>query len=228
MGFDPLRQHGTAPLRKHFTPTLSQSIAPLNAPNHEGSGGVFVRLSSDPTDKRIGLLTCAHVCRPPPVFENTVYTREGDGAPREDVVLLGGGAFEDAVYNIKRFVAGQLMDISSSERTLDVLPAPEENEGKKLAIRRKELLRSIGLANAWIKQASELYAYVTTKFATAESRVFGFVLHSAKMEVDAADKFMRDWCIVQVDNDKIDGAHFQGNKLYVGRSLSFSLLSFCD
>ena len=60
--FNPI--HDPVPeLLKPFTPTLGLSIAPLKATYYEGTGALYLRLSS--TDKRTVLLTAAHVARPP-------------------------------------------------------------------------------------------------------------------------------------------------------------------
>lgn len=229
MGFDPtLDLEGLSALRKPFTPTLGLSIAPLKSPYYEGSGGLFLRLSSDEADKRIGLLTCAHVAHPPPLFQNKVYARKKDSHPREDVLLLGTEAFNNAVRDIMKFIGNQVTAISSWELTLSKIPAREENEAKKITAKRDELVDLINAAKTKIEEANELHSYVTKNFTTFESRVFGFVLHSAKIEVGAVDGFMYDWSVIQLDDDKIDWAEFKGNKLFIGTSLYFlfSLLFF--
>ena len=229
MSFDPtLDLDGLPALRKPFTPTLGLSIAPLKSPYYEGSGGLFLRLSSDEADKRIGLLTCAHVSHPPPLFQNKAYTRKKDSHPREDILLLGTEAFNNAVNDIMKFIGNHVTTISSWELALNKVPAREENEAKKITAKRDELVGLINAAKTKIEEANELHSYVTKNFTTTESRVFGFVLHSAKIEVGAVDGFMYDWSVVQLDDDKIDWAEFKGNKLFVGTSLSFlfSLLFF--
>lgn len=225
MNFNPtLDLEGLPSLRKPFTPTLGLSIAPLKYHWCEGSGGLFFRLSSDEADKRIGLLTCAHVSRPPPYFHNKAYTRKEDSQRREDFLLLGSDAFSKSVGAIMKFMGNQMTAISSWELALSELPAPEENEAKKITAKRDELVSLINITKTRIEEADELHSYVTKNFTTIESRVFGFVLHSAKIEVGAEDQFTHDWSVIQLDDDKIEWADFKGNKLFVGTSLSF--LSF--
>ena len=54
--------------RKLFCAALGLPIAPRETPYHEGTGGLYLRLSSDAKDERVALLTCAHVVRPPSAF----------------------------------------------------------------------------------------------------------------------------------------------------------------
>ncbi|KAH7336014.1 hypothetical protein B0J17DRAFT_668743 [Rhizoctonia solani] len=217
MPFDPtLELEGIPSLRKPFTPNLGLAIAPYKSPYYEGSGGLFFRLSSDETDKRVGLLTCAHVSRPPPLFENKVYTRNKDSQPREDILLLGVEAFNKAVDAIMKLIGIQMTAVSSWETAVSKLAPPKEGEAMKLTLKRDELNSLIKTAKAKIEEANELHSSVTKNFTTMESRVFGFVLHSAKIEVNAEDHFMNDWSIILVDYEKTDWAEFKGNKLFVG------------
>lgn len=186
MSFDPtLNLEGLPALRKPFTPTLDLSITPLKSPYYKGSGGLFLRLSSDEADKRIGLLTCAHVSHPPPLFQNKAYTRRQASHPREDVLLLGTESFNNAVSDILKFigVSGDhhfLLGVALSK-----VPVQEENEAKRITARCDEPLGLINAAKTKIEDANELHNNVTKNFTTTESRVFGFVLHSAKIEFSA-------------------------------------------
>src|SRR5712675_937193 len=161
MSFDPLDLEGLPALRKPFTPTLGLSIAPLKSPYYEGSGGLFLRLSSDEADKRIGLLTCAHVSHPPPLFKNTAYTRKKESHPREDVLLLGTEAFNNAVSDIMKFIGNQVSAIYSWELALSTVPAREENESRRITARRDELVGLINTAKTKVEEANELHSYVT-------------------------------------------------------------------
>lgn len=216
---------GLSALRKPFTPTPGLSIAPYKSPHYEGSGSVFFRLSSNPADKRIGLLTCAHVSHPPPLFANKAYDRKKGTHPREDVLLLGAESFNKAVGNIMTFIGTEMNGITSWESALSKVPAQVEGEHKKFTTRRDELVGLINAAKNKIEQADELHSYVTKNFTTTESRVFGFVLHSSKIEVGPGG-FMYDWSIIQLDEDKIEWGDFKGNKLFVGTSLSLLFFFF--
>ncbi|KAL0952105.1 hypothetical protein HGRIS_008736 [Hohenbuehelia grisea] len=221
MAFNPnIEMEGLPGLRKHFTPTLSPAIAPLKTPHFEGSGGLYFRLSSDKDDKRVVLLTCAHVSHPPPAFENKVYTRKKESQPREDVILLGSGAFDNAVQSIMGFIGDQTVSITTWEFSLARLPEEVPNEPRSTASRRKELTNLIETAKDKIEEANTLHTYITKNFTTTASRVFGFVLHVAKIEV-GADNVLYDWSFIQVDEDKIDWDEFKGNMVFVGKSLVF-------
>ena len=77
-------------------------------PRYEGTGGVFIRLSTDDNDKRVYLLTCAHVARPPPEFENVAYTRKYTSQPLEKFVLHGTDSYANALGDITKFILPDL------------------------------------------------------------------------------------------------------------------------
>ncbi|KAI4520608.1 hypothetical protein K525DRAFT_270633 [Schizophyllum commune Loenen D] len=113
MPFDPNSElESISILRKPFTFTLSLSIAPHAMPRYEGTGGVFIRLSTDDNDKRVYLLTCAHVARPPPEFENVAYTRKYTSQPLEKFVLHGTDSYANALGDITKFIDDETMGIT--------------------------------------------------------------------------------------------------------------------
>lgn len=216
MGFDPTYYlEGIPALRKPFTPTLGLSLAPRKSAHFEGTGGLFFRLTTDESDKRVALLTCAHVAHPPVLFENKVYTRRNDSQPREDIILLGSGSFDDAVEAIIKFMGDKTKDIASWEAPLSKIPQPAEGEPEGVTLKRDEYTGFIKAARNQIKAADELHSYVTKNFSTTASRILGFVLHCSKIEV-GDDKFMYDWAFIQMDDDKLESKDFKGNKLFVG------------
>ncbi|KAL1665822.1 hypothetical protein GGF50DRAFT_113803 [Schizophyllum commune] len=113
MPFDPNSElESISILRKPFTFTLGLSIAPHAMPRYEGTGGVFIRLSTDDNDKRVYLLTCAHVARPPPEFENVAYTRKYTSQPLEKFVLHGTDSYANALGDITKFIDDETMGIT--------------------------------------------------------------------------------------------------------------------
>lgn len=226
MSFNPVLDfEGLPALRKPFTPTLSLSIAPRKSPHFEGTGGLFFRLNREEGDKHVALLTCAHVSHPPPLFQNKVYTRENEYQPREDVILLGTGSYDNAVEAIMKFIGKQTIAITTWETNLGRLPEPQEDEPKGVTSKRKELTDLIDAAKNKIEEADQLHTYVTKHFTTTASRVIGFVLHCAKIEV-GEDRFIHDWSFVQMDDDTIEWKDFKENKLFVGTSGVFFLVIF--
>lgn len=222
MGFNPTYElQGLPGLRKPFTPTPGLSIAPHKTPHYEGTGGVFFRLSSDESDERIALLTCAHVVHPPPEFKNKAYTRKFDSKAREDIILLGSESFNESVGAIMKFIGNETKAIASWETPLSKIPPPTDNEAPGITAKRNELTGFIGAAKDKIRAANDLHTYVTKNYTFTDTRILGFVLHCAKIEV-GADGFMHDWAFIQLDANKLEEEHFKGNKLFVG-ALVFSL-----
>ncbi|KIY63818.1 hypothetical protein CYLTODRAFT_402650 [Cylindrobasidium torrendii FP15055 ss-10] len=202
-------------LRKPFTATPGLSIAHLHRGEHfEGSASVFFRLSSDPADKRIGLLTCAHVARPRQLFPNQTFNRRHDYHPRENILFLGNESYEQAVKNIMIFIGTEVSKIASR---VSILSNGDEG-GVRFEFDKghdEELVALVDAVKNKIEEADKLHSKVTKFFTTYESRVIGFVLHSSKIKVGAGD-FNYDWSMIQLDENKIDLADFKGNKLFVG------------
>ena len=47
--------------------------------------------------------------------------------------------------------------------------------------------------------------------------MLGHVLYSPPISPSTGDKsFMEDWALIELDDDKISWANFQGNKMYLG------------
>ena len=85
--------------RKHFTPTLSLSIAPYKTPYHEGSGALYFRLDKD--GSRVALLTAGHVARPPvrAKMDNS-GSRKNAGKRREEIVVLGSMGYQNTTVGM--------------------------------------------------------------------------------------------------------------------------------
>lgn len=114
-----------------------------------------------------------------------------DSQPREDIILLGTGSYDDAVMAIMKFIGDQTIAISSWEAARGRLPEPKQDEPKGVKSKRKELTDFIEAAGNKIEEANQLYTNVTKHFTTTASRVIGFVLHCAKVEV-GEDRFIYD------------------------------------
>lgn len=87
---DPLVDGPVAEFRHPFTSTLGVYVAPLNSPYSEGTISLYLRSSSD--SDGILALTAAHL-----EHRNTVLSHHQH---REEIVALGGQAYEDAIINI--------------------------------------------------------------------------------------------------------------------------------
>ena len=182
MPFDPNSElESISILRKPFTFTLGLSIAPHAMPRYEGTGGVFIRLSTDDNDKRVYLLTCAHVARPPPEFENVAYTRKYTSQPLEKFVLHGTDAYANALGDITKFIDDETMGITVWQSALARVPAYAQDEPASRTDRRAELTGLIDAANRRITAANELLSDVAKTHTFRGLCIFGHLYHCAKI-----------------------------------------------
>ncbi|KAI0298529.1 hypothetical protein BC826DRAFT_1103029 [Russula brevipes] len=217
LSFDPLLDN-VPDLRKPFTPTLGLSIAPLKYPHFEGTASLYFCLGKD--DKRIALLTCAHVARPPPVYANTGMTR-ATGQAREEVVALGSMGYNNAVKAMMATIDDLLGSIDVWNDVLGRLGEPVEGENSRVTERRMEHMESVAKATKKIKEVNVIHDEVTKHRTTFDQRVIGFVLHSEKIEVSVEPhNFTKDWALIELYDEKIDWPTFKGNKVYIGGNLS--------
>ncbi|KAF6743244.1 hypothetical protein DFP72DRAFT_1080443 [Ephemerocybe angulata] len=77
------------------------------------------------------------------------------------------------------FIGNQATYIEAWTVSLKKIPELMPNEAK-----RNELLNLIKTAMTKIDKANDLHRTITKDFATASLRIFGHVLHSAKIEVE--------------------------------------------
>jgi len=225
LSFDPLIDD-IPDLRKPFTTTLGISIAPLKYPYYEGTGTLYYRLGKN--SKRIALLTCAHVARPESEYPNISMTQKAKGKAREEIVALGTMAYNNAVKELMSTISRHVYCIEVWNSVLERLGEPVEGENVNFAKKRKEHLASIADSTKKIQEINELHTEVTKYHTTPEQRVIGFVLHSAKYEinVDAPEcGFTKDWAFIELYHNKINWESFKGNQVYVGKFFFHILVS---
>ncbi|EIW51600.1 uncharacterized protein TRAVEDRAFT_54355 [Trametes versicolor FP-101664 SS1] len=184
--------------RKPFTPALGLAIAPLKTPHYEGTGALYLRESND--SKRVFLLTCAHVARPPPVSFDTGLARKTTSHPREGVIALGDSGYTSAL----KMMMGAIGDLNRSIKDWGVvlrrLGEPQEGESPVKIQRRHEHL------DLW---------------TIPDQRLIGEVVHVEPIQADVPHHgFTKDWALIALHNDKFDWSTFMGNKVYVGGNLS--------
>lgn len=192
-------------LLKPFTPTLGLSIAPLKATYYEGTGALYLRLSS--TDKRTVLLIAAHVARPP-TFISRSLPPGCDRPPREEIVALGYEGYNKAITSM-------LKEISKLARSIDSVA--ELVKGGETTQTRQAYLDKVDEAKKRIEKISKLHSDVTKFRTIREHRTIGFVLHAEPIAIgNEPHKFICDWALVELYDSKIDWDSFKGNKVYVG------------
>ncbi|KAG7094922.1 hypothetical protein E1B28_005728 [Marasmius oreades] len=218
LSFDPLDD--LPDLRKPFITALGLSIAPLKHPHFEGTAALYFRLKKD--DKRIAMLTCAHVARPPPIYPNTSMTHRNSSQPHE-FIALGNMGYNNAVNAMMGTIGDLLYSIKAWNDELGWLGEPVEGENSKVTERRKEYLDLVAKATKKIEEVKALHDEVINYHSKPDQRVVGFLLHSEKIEVSVKPhNFTNDWALIELYNEKIDWATFKGNKIYVGGNLSIA------
>lgn len=216
LSFDPLFDK-VPELRKAFTSTPGLPIAPLKFPHYTGTGSLFYQFGGD--DKRVALLTCAHVARPPPEYPNDGKTITDTSQPREEIISPGTGAYENALKALKADIDIQNQSIEIWDDALVWLGDPDPNEPARVTERRTEHLSLIDNAKKRIKQVVALYKAVQDRVDPSK-RAIGFVLHCEPIEASSGPHgFTKDWALIELYDDMIDWDTFRGNKVYVGMSL---------
>lgn len=220
LSFDPLVD--LPALRKPFTPTLSLSLAPLDYPHYEGTGGLYLRLSQN--NDRIVVLTCAHVARPSPVYDNTEMTYTKTSQPREEIVILGTKAYDNAINAMLAAIESRGELITAWHAAIERLGEPMEGEDKRVTERRHKLSTLVEMQKKEIEEAEAVHCEATRDYSTLEQRTIGFVLHSEKIDVSVKQGFTNDWAFVELYRDKIDWTTFKGNKVFIGMSFCLPLV----
>jgi hypothetical protein len=220
LSFDPLFDY-VPEFRKPFTPSLGLSIAPLKTPHFEGTGALYLRESKD--SKRVFLLTCAHVARPPPVYGNTGLARKTTSHPREHVIALGNSGYINAIKSIMGAIGDLELSIEDWRVVLRRLGDPQEGESATIIKRRKEHLALVESARQKIDEIDTFHNEIVKLWTIPEQRIIGEVVHVEPIGVNVTPHgFTRDWALIELYDDKFDWATFRGNKVYVG---TFSILA---
>ena len=220
--FNPLRDP-VPELLKPFTPTLGLSIAPLKTPYYEGTGALYLRVSS--ANKRTVLLTAPHVARPPLAFANTGMSRKRNNQAAEEIIALGDEGYSKAIASVLSAIGDLASSIDIWGDNIARLPEPAEGEeeDEETTGKRQEYLDLVDKAKKKIEKINKLHCDVTRFRTTPPQRTIGFVLHVEPIAVnDGPHEFTRDWALIELYEEKIDWDSFKGNKVYIG---TFSISS---
>lgn len=216
--FDPVRDR-VAEFRKPFTPVLGLPIAPLKKPHLEGTGALYFRLGKN--DKRVALLTAAHVAHPPTTLPNNGLVHMRPSQRREEIVALGTKAYSDATNTMTAVIDSLLTDVVPAwEKKVATLDKSIKLDGGNAQdiVMRKENQDEVEKAKMQTKSLDELHSEVTKYRTNAEQRTIGFVLHSEPLVFsDGPRRFTRDWALIELYDNMIDWNTFLGNKVYIGK-----------
>ncbi|KAI5804860.1 hypothetical protein DFH27DRAFT_512722 [Peziza echinospora] len=218
LSFDPVNDP-VPELREPLAPTLGLFIAPLKTPYYEGTGALYFRECGD--NKRVFLLTCAHVARPPPVHLNKGLVRTTKSNPREKVIALGSSAYTNTLMSMIRAIGRLVRSIRDWETVLRKMGDFKEGESTRVTERRKDHLELVAKAKAKITEIDALHNEVSKRWAIPHQRVIGEVVHIEPIAINVPPEcFTSDWALVELYNGKFDWATFGGNKIYIGGNIS--------
>ncbi|WVO14612.1 hypothetical protein L204_102249 [Cryptococcus depauperatus] len=188
--------HSVREYGKHFTPALGLSIAPLKTPHFEGTGALYLRESKD--SKRVFLLTCAHVARPPPVNQNKGLASKTKSHPREKVIVHGRLGYRSVCTSMIRAIG----NLDNSIRVWQAVLRPLGSEMGNRAI-------------------DQFRSEVVKRWSKPKHRVIGEVVHVEPIKVSVApQRFSTDWALIELYDKKFDWDTFPGNKVHIGDNLS--------
>ncbi|KAI0246256.1 hypothetical protein BJV78DRAFT_1364965 [Lactifluus subvellereus] len=164
-----------AAVREPFSTSLGLSICNAKTPNFEGTGGIFF---IDPAKPGIlHLLTARHVLFHPDKEENKFYKfRDGTGAPRKKVMLLGEAAFKARLKDIEAAIGAKKVIINQLNRRLALAEKMEDEDDA--TAERKAVKPKMDEAIEAIEAFEELLADVIRDWEEEENRVIGHVVLS--------------------------------------------------
>ncbi|CCL98808.1 uncharacterized protein FIBRA_00813 [Fibroporia radiculosa] len=217
LSFDPLLDD-VRELRHLFSSTLGLSISPFKFPHYAGTGSLYYQFGGD--DKRVALLTCAHVACPPLEYPNTDKIITNPSQSREEIISPGPGAYDSALKALQADVDRQIRSIKIRDDVLVMLGDPMLNEDARITKRRTEHLLLVDGAKERIEQVKELLNVVQDRVDPSK-RAIGFVLHCEPIEVSSGPRrFTKDWALIELYNDMIDWNAFRGNRVYVAARIT--------
>ncbi|KAI2601843.1 hypothetical protein GGR54DRAFT_634465 [Hypoxylon sp. NC1633] len=213
LSFQPLLNNVPG-LRKIFTPTLGIPISPAKYPHYAGTGALFYRMSGD--QKRVFLLTCAHVARPPSEDPNTGKKLTNQSHVTEEIISPGSETFDSAIRSLMTNLEDQTRNIKVWNNAMAGLGDAQEGEVDEITEMRAEYQSLVDAARKRLNQIMSLYNEVQDR-ETLTQRVIGRVFGCQPIKAShGSHGFTRDWALIEIYHDKIDWGSFRGNKVFVG------------
>ncbi|KAI5833280.1 hypothetical protein K523DRAFT_413485 [Schizophyllum commune Tattone D] len=214
----PLRTGGLLHLSKPLSPILALSIAPLDHPHAEGTGGLYYGLVFEGRN-RIALLTCAHVVLPPSIYDNTGMTVRNSLESRRRVISPGKGAFDVASSRVEQAIVMYEGQVKSSEKNIEFTKfKAQHTDGELDPPVPPRLAQFLSVAKSTLEDAKALHDALLTR-DKAEQRVIGQVLYASVRGASPPHGYNRDFALVLLDENAIDLQTFPGNLMFVGDKL---------
>ncbi|KAL1666677.1 hypothetical protein GGF50DRAFT_50228 [Schizophyllum commune] len=213
----PLRTGGSLHLSKSLSPILGLSIALLDHPHAEGTGGLYYGLVFEGRN-RIALLTYAHVVLPPPIYDNTGMTVGNPLESPRRIISPGEGAFDDARFEVGQVIVASEKEVEWCEAQIKYIKfRAQHTDGERDPPVPPRLAQLLSAAQSTLKEAKAIRDAFVTR-AGAEQRVIGQVLYASVRGASPPHGFNRDFALVLLDENAIDLQTFPGNLMFVGTS----------
>jgi hypothetical protein len=212
-------QKPTADIISPFTPSLGIQIAPRKTPHFEGTGGLYLRESSQ--SDRVLLLTARHVVLPPSAHRNKPYTRKSPKGRAEDVLILGSGAYTAALEEMMAEIGCETIRVQTYEGEMGEMGEADKNEDIEVTTARRKWQDKLENAEKNIADIYALHGKITKYWTAPTQRVLGYVYHAPPISSGTGpNQFIEDWALIDLYRDKIDWNTFKGNVLYLGTFFS--------
>lgn len=200
----------TAGVRAPLTAALGLPIAARATTYAEGTGGLYI---SD--GDKIYVLSARHVIFPPSEGNNELYDRTNGRGPRHDVLLAGPEAFQTLLRSIMIKIAENHIGVDFYKRQLDELEDLDAED-------RMNIEGELKKAAAAMITLNQLHDEVTKYWSEERQRTLGHIAYSPPIAVGTgAEAYTEDWCLVELNRDKIDWDNFKGNVIDLGTDIEF-------
>ncbi|KAJ7925974.1 hypothetical protein B0H13DRAFT_2654136 [Mycena leptocephala] len=190
----------TVDVRGPLNPALGLPIAPSDRPDAQGT--IVLYFAEGGNSDKVLSLTCV-------------------GAHRQDVQLLGTGAFDKLLDSIKTRIARHGIMVEIYERQIKRFEATVGgDEEEDVAEAKKELKQTRGHANEAIKDLEKFYEKVKKEWGKPSQRTIGYIRSSPAIAFNVGPEgFADDWGAFELDGLKFKDA-FKGNFIDLGTEIT--------
>ncbi|RPA96307.1 hypothetical protein L873DRAFT_1811408 [Choiromyces venosus 120613-1] len=196
--FDPVPfSDPTFTAQDPYTATLGIPISIKDRPRAEGTGGFY--LSAGGNDKNIYLVTARHVVLPVDNDGNKEYYRQNESKPRDEVVVLGTGAFNSKLAAIDYEIRGQEYAITVAKAGIESVQGMDDPKSVR---EYEEAEKYLEAAEKGLEALKALRHEIATHWMAKEKR------------------YICDLAIIKINAGKLDANNYRGNTINIGKKYS--------